>query len=59
MTLHRNTRQSKRQLWLDSVKQPGFVIAAGGEIADNADLMPVGNLRIDQITHVAENPADW
>ena len=40
------------------VEQPFLEFAAGGRIADDADGMTGGDLRLGQVAHMPENPSD-
>ena len=58
MALHRRAMDAERQHVLHLLEQAFLEFAAGGRIADDADGMPGGDLRLGQVAHMAENSSD-
>ena len=58
MALHRRARYAEREARLQLLEQALLEIAARGRIADDADLMPGGDLRLGQVAHMPEDAAD-
>jgi hypothetical protein len=54
----RHARQAECEIWANFVKQAVFVLASGGAVTENANLMPGLAVLHHQVPYVAEDPAD-
>jgi hypothetical protein len=58
VSLHRRTRNAEREAWLQFLEQAFLEVAARGRVADYADQMPGGGLRLGQVAHMPEDASD-
>jgi hypothetical protein len=58
MSLHRRAMDAERHSAFHLSELMFLEIAASRRIADNADRMPSGDLRLGQVAHVTKNPSD-
>jgi len=58
MTLHRRAMDTQRQALFHRFEQPLLIVAASGRIADDADRMAGGDLRLGQVAHMPEDSPD-